>query len=119
MLDFNFTRVGTRQEYCSPDCLKINTTKTVQLNKVEFSANSNNNLYFIESDVLYKLDESLNLSSTIFFKDNKIELKQLYFNDHKIYVVSKYNDSKQIYVFNEDLKHLYNITIKNPNLYKA
>lgn len=28
MLDFNFTRVGTRQEYCSPDCLKINTTKT-------------------------------------------------------------------------------------------
>lgn len=94
--------------------LKINTTKTVQLNKVEFSANSNNNLYFIENDVLYKLDESLNLSSTIFFKDNKIELKQLYFNDHKIYVVSKYNDSKQIYVFNEDLKHLYNITIKEP-----
>ena len=94
--------------------LKLVTTKFFPFNNVEFSGSSQANFYFIESDVLYKLDETFTLSSTNFFKNGKTELKQLYVHHHKIYVVSKFNSSKLMYVFNEELKHLYNITIKEP-----
>lgn len=90
------------------------TTKSVPLNKVEFSGSSQNSLYFIESDVIYKLDKYFTLSSTIFFKNKNTELKQLYVHNNKIYIVSKYNLSKLMYVFNEDLKLLYTIPIKEP-----
>ncbi len=87
-------------------------TKSLPLNKVESSGSSQNNFYFVESDMIYKLDEKFTLSSTNFFKKQNTELKQLYVNNHKIYVVSKYNSSKLMYVFDEDLKHLYTIPIK-------
>jgi sensor histidine kinase YesM len=81
---------------------------------VEFSGSSQNNSYFIESDVLYKLDEKMILSSTNFFKIKNTALKQLYVHNHKIYIVSKLNLSKLIYVFDDNLKHLYTIPIKEP-----
>lgn len=89
-------------------------TKSFPHKIVEFSGSSQNNSYFIESDVLYKLDEKMILSSTNFFKIKNTVLKQLYVHNHKIYIVSKLNKTKLVYVFDENLKHLYTIPIKEP-----
>lgn len=94
--------------------LKIIITKNIPLDNIEYSTSGNGNFYCIVSDILYKLNSGLTISSTNYFKKEKAEIKQLYYNNHKIYVVGKYNPSKLIYVFNEELKYLYHISIKDP-----
>jgi sensor histidine kinase YesM len=94
--------------------LKRQSTEPIILDNVEFSNNSETNFYCIEKDVIFKLDETLKLSTAPFLKNIDVKIKQLYCHNHKIYIVSKFNTTKLVYVFDENLKHLYNIPIKEP-----
>ena len=94
--------------------LKRQSTKPIILDNLEFSYSSETNFYCLEKDVIYKLDETIKLSIAPILKNIDVKIKQLYCHNHKIYIVSKFNTTKLVYVFDESLKHLYNIPIKEP-----
>lgn len=101
-------------DVCDLKTLKIITTKRFTFNNVEFTCSNKKHLFYFDGNKLTRIDESLNVSSTDFFANKGVDIKQLYYNNCKVYIVSKYNETKYIYVFDENLKHLYNIPIKEP-----
>lgn len=62
-----------------------------------------NNYYYSDSHILYKIDNQLQLTKQSFFIDNKLKVKYFFPYGNKLLVTSKYNETKKIYLYGENL----------------
>jgi len=82
----------------------------------EHATSNKNYFYCILDNVIYKIDENLNVSSSDYFKDKSEKTKQIYCADSLVYIVGKYNEYKRIYIFNQNLKFVRPIGASEPGL---
>ncbi len=87
--------------------------KTIPLpiDEAEHSTTLKNNFYVILDDIIYKIDKSLRVTQSTFFKNKNLKVKYIYPLGDKLYVVSKLNEEKQLYFFDQHLNFIRTIPI--------
>jgi sensor histidine kinase YesM len=100
--------------YTLADLKRIKTIP-FSVSDVHHCTSNNNNFYLVSNESLYKIDTQLKVQPSSFTPNKSETTKQIYCNNNHIYMLSKYNEQKNLYVFDENLHHINNITIKAPN----
>lgn len=97
--------------------LKFVKTIKIAFDIAESATAFRSNFYFIADNMVYKIDENLNLVENDFFKNKKLHIKYIYpYKNSKLYVVSKLNEDKEMYFFDENLKLNYTVPIPEISL---
>jgi len=96
--------------------LKLIKTISKVVFAAEHAASSKTAFYCTIDNVIYKIDDHLNISSNNFFKDKSRQNRQIYCADSLVYIVGKYNDDKCIYIFNQNLQFIRSINSSETGL---
>lgn len=91
--------------------LKFIKTIAIPPGIAEQATSLKNNFYLITDNILYRIDDSLRLTSTTYFENKKLHVKYIYPYKDQLYVVSKLNEEKKIYFFAPNLKFQKSIDI--------
>lgn len=92
--------------------LQLLKTIPISIEEPEHATVLGNNFYLISEGVIYRIDESFQLTSTNFFRDKSWRVKYINTFKDKLYVVSKNNEEKQLYFFTPELTFVNTIPIK-------
>lgn len=101
------------------DMTTLQLVKTIKIafDVAESSTVFRQNFYFIADNMVYIIDENLNLVTNDFFKDKNLHIKYIYpYKDEKLFVFSKLNEEKKMYFFDKNLNFDYSIPIPEINL---
>jgi len=70
----------------------------------EHCTSSHKDFFFVADDMLYRINEKLELSKNDYFQKEKERLKQIIYHQDKIYVMGRYNLQKKLWVFDINLQ---------------
>ncbi len=89
--------------------LKIIKTIPIAIKSAEHSNSNITDFYCIIDDIIYRIDEKINLSSSRYFEGKKEILKKVFFANDQIYVISRDNEKKRICFFKKDMSFSHTI----------
>jgi len=98
------------------DLKNLNKIKTLNVPILipEHCTSTSRNFYAIIDEVLYKIDEHLEISKTHFFREKTEKLKQIFATESQLVVIGRYNTSKKMHVFDENLNYLESKALNEP-----
>lgn len=86
------------------------------LSEISSSCSAHNNLYFMNKNELYKIDNALKLKKVIYTLPEGEKTKQIYADEKGIFIASKFNENKAIHFFDKDLNFLASRNLPEPEV---